>query len=400
MSSTDFNAENHVMLEQALLKLPHFLMRQNFKTSQKYLERESSYLNSAATDALNKCLNGSATLDDSIKQVDLMISRMENLKRKLENLNEDEEVLMTKSKARIGYLQDLYSINSTDDKEYEKWSRIRLHRLLVDHLLRQGYSESALALIDTNDNIKDLVDVNVLLQCKNIEQSLRKRSTAECLAWCQENKSYLKKANSSLEFDVRLQQYIELIREGKPIEAIKYSAKYLVSNADSQIQSILKASALLVFPPSNADENPYEELYSQERWDKLADTFVATLYSLHGLSKPSLLQICLSAGLSALKTPSCKEGNHKSISFTSTYNSSLCPICSQELSELSKSLPYAHHVRSSVEIDPVMLPNGTIYGAQSLLEFCAKAGVPAGKMRDPATEEDFDESSLRRVFPS
>lgn len=114
---------------------------------------------------------------------------------------------------------------------------------------------------------------------------------------------------------------------------------------------------------------------------------------------PSLLQIALSAGISALKTPSCRVGNHP-ITFVSNYNSSLCPICSPELSELAKPLPYAHHVRSMVDPEPVMLPNGRIYGRQTLLTFSDKAGLPKGRVRDPTTGDEWDEKVLRRVFPS
>ncbi|KAK9329839.1 CTLH/CRA C-terminal to lish motif domain-containing protein [Lipomyces starkeyi] len=396
--SKDFNPENYILLEQALLRLPQQLMRQNFKSSQKYIERDVNYLSGAANEALNSGLGGTRP-EESLQQIDAMIGRLQGLKRKLEGLRDEENALMAKSKARVDYLQELYNIKSVDDKEYERWNRLRLHRLLVDNLLRNGYSQSATALIDANENIRELVDVDILMQCKTIEENLRNGSTAECLSWCQENKSYLKKAKNGLEFDVRLQQYIEYLRQGRSLEAITYSQKYLVPNADTNLDAILRSSALLVFPASDDEDNPYKDLYSQERWNQLADSFVATHHSLHGLSMPSLLQISLSAGLSALKTPSCKSGNHP-ISFVSNYNSSLCPICSPELNELSKPLPYAHHVRSSVEPDPVMLPNGRIYGRHTLIQFSEEAGLPIGKVRDPTTGDEWDESVIRRVFPS
>ncbi|KAJ8102194.1 CTLH/CRA C-terminal to lish motif domain-containing protein [Lipomyces tetrasporus] len=396
--SKDFNPENYILLEQALLRLPQQLMRQNFKSSQKFIERDVNYISGAATEVLSSGMNGTRP-EESVKQVDAMIGRLQGLKRKLEGLRDEENALMAKSKARLNHLQDLYKIKCVDDKEYERWNRVRLHRLLVDNLLRNGYSESAEALIEANESIRDLVDVDILMQCKKIEESLRNGSTAECLAWCQDNKSYLKKAKNGLEFDVRLQQYIEYVRHGRSLEAIAYSQKYLVPNADTNLDAILRSSALLVFPASDDDDNPYKDLYSQERWNQLADSFVATHHTLHGLSMPSLLQISLSAGLSALKTPSCKTGTHP-ISFVSNYNSSLCPICSPELNELSKPLPYAHHVRSSVEPDPVMLPNGRIYGRHTLLQFSEKAGLPEGKVRDPTTGDEWDESAIRRVFPS
>jgi len=80
---------------------------------------------------------------DSIASLDSMINRMQGLKRKLESLHEDEKVLQEHSRKRISHLQDLYNIPSLVDEGYDRWSRTRLDRLLVDFLLRAGYGESA-----------------------------------------------------------------------------------------------------------------------------------------------------------------------------------------------------------------------------------------------------------------
>lgn len=61
-------------------------------------------------------------------------------------------------------------------------------------------------------------------------------------------------------------------------------------------------------------------------------------------------------------------------------------------------MPYAHHVRSSVEPDPVVLPNGRIYGRARLEELAAKLGLPQGKIRDPTTGEEWDYTTVRNVF--
>ena len=121
---------------------------------------------------------------------------MQGLKRKLEGLHEEEKVLNQHSRKRIQHLQELYEIPSLADVKYEKWSRVRLDRLLVDYLLRCGYSESAFALAEEK-GIRELVDLDVFVQCYAIEQSLRRGSTTECLAWCLENRPAMKKMNVS-----------------------------------------------------------------------------------------------------------------------------------------------------------------------------------------------------------
>ena len=74
---------------------------------------------------------------------------------------------------------------------------MRLDRLLVDYMLRHGYSKSA-EVLARERNIEALVDREVFLQCHAIEQSLKRRETADCLKWCSDNRQALKKMNVSL----------------------------------------------------------------------------------------------------------------------------------------------------------------------------------------------------------
>ena len=141
-------------------------------------------------------------------------------------------------------------------------------------------------------------------------------------------------------------------------------------------------------------------MYSTQRWDDLADLFVKTHHELFSLPSRPLLQIALSAGLSALKTPSCHSAYASSSSNASSSTTTVCPICSTELNELARNLPYAHHTKSYVENDPVVLPNGRIYGRDRLMQISAKLGLENGQVKDPTTGEIFDASKVRKVYIS
>jgi macrophage erythroblast attacher len=54
---------------------------------------------------------------------------------------------------------------------------------------------------------------------------------------------------SSLEFSLRLQEFIELVRARKIKDAILYAKKNLVPWADTNMPEIQKAMGLLAFPP-------------------------------------------------------------------------------------------------------------------------------------------------------
>lgn len=80
--------------------------------------------------------------------------------------------------------------------------------------------------------------------------------------------------------------------------------------------------------------------------------------------------------------------------------SSVCPICSTELNELARNLPYAHHPKSHVENDPVVLPNRRVYGRDRLLQAQARIGLEVDQVRDPTTGEVFREWEMRKVYIS
>jgi macrophage erythroblast attacher len=155
----------------------------------------------------------------------------------------------------VQHLEDLYTIPSLADVKYEEWSRVRLDRLLVDYLLRMGYTESAKALAQEK-GVQELVDCDAFEQCGKVERSLRVENRVDAaLAWCADNKGTLKKMGSNtLEYELRLQQYIELARSGhrtgdlkKFNEATTHAKKYLHSHPEWAWKT--RAAMLLAIPP-------------------------------------------------------------------------------------------------------------------------------------------------------
>lgn len=121
-----------------------------------------------------------------------MISRAQTFKKKLQALHGEEQAIQAQSRKRIQHLQDLYDIPTLADVKYDNWSRVRLDRLLVDYLLRAGYSKSARALAKER-GIDNLVDVDVFVQCQKIADSLNRGEMKDALGWCAENRPALRK---------------------------------------------------------------------------------------------------------------------------------------------------------------------------------------------------------------
>lgn len=52
-----------------------------------------------------------------------------------------------------------------------------------------------------------------------------------------------------LEFELRLQQYIELRRNGQLVEARQHAQKYLTQHASTYLEEVNRAAGLLAYPP-------------------------------------------------------------------------------------------------------------------------------------------------------
>ena len=270
--------------------MPYELSRRNFKNAQRVIEHSSSSL----TTSLKAAAKDSSP-DAALSNLDTMISKMQGLKRKLEGLHEEEMKVHRSAKARIRHLEDLYEVHSLVDVKYENWSSIRLSRLLVDYLLREGFSESAAHLAQSK-GITELVDVDAFVACHKIERSLREgMSTNLALEWCKEHGKELKKGGSMLEFELRLQQYIELVRqgheagvegmdmdvedgridgvslvvggEGKLVEARAHAKKFLSSSGDFELMG--RAAGMLAYRP----------------WDEVEPYAVSLLFSFMMVSR-------------------------------------------------------------------------------------------------------------------
>lgn len=209
---------------------------------------------------------------------------------------------------------------------------------------------------------------------------------------------------------LRFQQYIELVRSQSPSklsEAISHAKKHLIPYRTTFEHEVQQTCGLLALPPSSPASVVYAELYNPERWTTLADLFTSTHNQLLALPPVPLLHVALSSGLSALKTPACHSSSHHvgegNTNTTTTLRPSslgqgVCPICSTELNELARNVPYAHHTKSHVEHDLRLLPNGNVYGKERLQEAATKAALPPDHVKDLRNGDVFHVNELKKVY--
>ncbi|KAG6873090.1 hypothetical protein C0995_003135 [Termitomyces sp. Mi166 len=405
--STKLNVEGILLFEQPFARIPYENYRKIFRTSQKNVERDLGFVQSSSAELVQRGAKGTLGREEALNSIDTMIGRVESLKRKLSDLQETAgKPTQDVMRERIHHLMAIETITATGGAEYGRWADTRLDRWLVDWCLRSGMEKTARRIAEEK-NIETLVDIDLFMDIRRIEDALLRHSCTKALAWCNENKVALRKIKSPLEFDLRLQEFIELARAGKPQEAIAYAKKHLVAWQETHLQQIRTASALLAFP-SNTICAPYKRLYDPSRWYNLVHTFRTAIYSLNTLPTEPLLHLGLYAGLASLKLPACYDPCTKNVD---------CPVCDGGagsgthglgLGQLAREVPFSHHANSTIvcrisgkimdeDNPPMAFPNGNVYSREALEEMAAKND---GLVTCPRSGMTCGLSALRKVFIS
>uniref|UniRef100_A0A8C0M7B5 E3 ubiquitin-protein transferase MAEA n=1 Tax=Canis lupus familiaris TaxID=9615 RepID=A0A8C0M7B5_CANLF len=384
--------------EYPTLKVPYETLNKRFRAAQKNIDRETSHVTMVVAE-LEKTLSSCPAVDSVVSLLDGVVEKLSVLKRKAVESIQAEDESAKLCKRRIEHLKEH---SSDQPAAASMWKRKRMDRMMVEHLLRCGYYNTAVKLA-RQSGIEDLVNIEMFLTAKEVEESLERRETATCLAWCHDNKSRLRKMKgrqsehdvktgrksrvasgspkesedlgmetikgkpelSCLEFSLRIQEFIELIRQNKRLDAVRHARKHFSQAEGSQLDEVRQVMGMLAFPP-DTHISPYKDLLDPARWRMLIQQFRYDNYRLHQLGNNSVFTLTLQAGLSAIKTPQCykEDGSSKSPD---------CPVCSRSLNKLAQPLPMAHCANSRLVCKisgdvmnennpPMMLPNGYVYG--------------------------------------
>ncbi|THH21131.1 hypothetical protein EW146_g331 [Bondarzewia mesenterica] len=408
MSNSKLNMEGILLFEQPFARVPYENYRKVFRTSQKNIERELGAVQSTSNDLSKRVSTETLDEQEAIKSVETMIGRVDNLKRKLSELQEGPGTsTQAVMRERLNHLHVLDHLQSTHDPEYVRWEDTRLDRWLVDWALRHGKEKTARKIAQEKD-IEALVDIDLFMDIRRIEEALGRYSCTEALAWCNENKNALRKLKSTLEFDLRLQEYIELNRARKTQEAIAYFKKHLTSWQETHMAQIQQASALLAYPPTTTC-GPYKRLYDPSRWTNLILAFRLAIFNLNTLPSEPLLHLALYGGLASLKSSACYDHG--------TQNPD-CPVCDPAFRELAKEVPFSHHVNSTIvcrlsgkimneDNPPMAFPNGYVYSREHLRPLTSVSQALEdmafwnnGMITCPRSGEQCEFSKLKKVFVS
>ncbi|XP_059628213.1 protein MAEA homolog [Cornus florida] len=373
-------------LEHQFLRVPFEHYKKTIRANHRIVEKEMSVVISGVADVAG----GDLSRDVAVQHLNSLVFRLQGLKRKLEEGSRTEHLQAQRCRARLDHLE------SADAENLSEWSNTRLKRILVDYMLRMSYYDTAMKLAESS-NIKEFVDIDVFLEAKKVIDALQNKEVAPALAWCAENKSRLKKSKSKFEFQLRLQEFIELVRAENNMRAITYARKYLAPWGATHLKELQRVMATLAFK-SSTECATYKVLFEPRQWDYLVDQFKQEFCRLYGMTLEPLLNIYLQAGLSALKTPFCYEDDC----------SKEDPLSQESFRKLALPLPFSkqHHSKlvcyitkelMDTENPPLVLPNGYVYSTKALEEMAKKNN---GKITCPRTGSVFNYSEVIKAYIS
>ncbi|KAJ1895171.1 GID complex subunit containing RING finger motif [Kickxella alabastrina] len=393
------NVDHMLAIEEPFMKVPLEQLKRAVRQTQKQAERETAAVSSELSNVLKN--QHRLTPGELQQTLDGLISRLQTLRQALEESKLEEAQLIQRSKQRAADLHKLRGFESTAQPEFQQWCRTRLDRVLIDYMLRNANVKTAQRLVDKG-GLGHFAESSLFALVMEIEGELKEQhSCRAALQWCAENRSALRKIQNSLEFELRVQEFIEMIRARNTPGAIGYAKKHLTPWSDTQMPRIQRAMTLLAFSPATQCP-PYKSMFDEARWGGLANDFRLVIFQLYNLPAQPLLHLLLQTGLSALKTPACLSED------PSEHNRN-CPVCQTEtLGKLAQELPLSHHVNSNLvcritgekmneDNPPMRLPNGYVYSQASLSDMAVKLD---GKVKCPRSSQTFKLAEATKLFIS
>ena len=195
-------------------QVPYEVLNKKYRTIQRDLEKDV-FQSIKSTEGLQRA----RTANEADQLLSGVMKNLSRLKRKADSCLSEELGAVQSCKRRVEHLRNYQEMQSASAESY--WRRQRLDRCVMDYLLRQGYYVTAEMLASLTPDLETLTHLEFFRQSRLIEEALLECHTAPALLWCAEHRSKLRKLGSQFEFRLRLQEFVELVKLGNRLEAVK-----------------------------------------------------------------------------------------------------------------------------------------------------------------------------------
>ena len=111
---------------------------------------------------------------------------------------------------------------------------------------------TAQKIVEQTPELAELTNLDIFLVARNVELTLAQRQTHAALAWIHDHKSKLRKIKSTLEFRLRQQEFIELIKLDRREDAVRHARKFMTNMEDVPWDEVRRCMGLLVYPTTTS----------------------------------------------------------------------------------------------------------------------------------------------------
>ncbi|RCK58231.1 Protein FYV10 [Candida viswanathii] len=303
----------HIQTHQTQFKIPVELIKKNFKTIQKLIEKQKKQL----TDDIAKIKRAQALSSAAkLELIQRLIRNFEAFQKKLTlAVKKDEEFrsrLITRLENLLELLQFVAGLETkgageegeregaatggNGDDEADKvldlhnpnlinWYRDQTNLLIIDYLIKSNTrSDANIGLLllknlaETNPKLMKLIDYDLFENFNQVFVSIvQDHDLTMIIAWFNENRNALKKISSNLEFEINYCKFLTLIEKGDINEAINYSRENLSSYGNKEnysdqdsvnhamnLERLKSLGGLLVFRSMEQEENSNSLTFSNK----------------------------------------------------------------------------------------------------------------------------------------
>ncbi|RCK64575.1 Protein FYV10 [Candida viswanathii] len=302
----------HIQTHQTQFKIPVELIKKNFKTIQKLIEKQKKQL----TDDISKIKRAQALSSAAkLELIQRLIRNFEAFQKKLTLAVKKDEEFRSRLITRLENLLELLRFvagletkggeegagagegtGGNGDDEADKvldlhnpnlinWYRDQTNLLIIDYLIKSNTrSDANIGLLllknlaETNPKLMKLIDYDLFENFNQVFVSIvQDHDLTMIIAWFNENRNALKKISSNLEFEINYCKFLTLIEKGDINEAINYSRENLSSYGNKEnysdqdnvnhamnLERLKSLGGLLVFRSMEQEENSNSLTFSNK----------------------------------------------------------------------------------------------------------------------------------------
>lgn len=176
-----------------------------------------------------------------------------------------------------------------------------LNQIIANHFYQQGLFDLGDSIIHEAGEPDATAIKSQFLEMYQILEAMKVRNLEPALNWVYSNREKLKQKGSHLELKLHSLQYMEILQNGAPADALNYAKTYLAPFAFLYKDEIMKLMGCLAFRGRLAS-SPYAELTSPTHWEKSTEELIHQFCSVLGQSCNSPLSVAIAAGFEGLPT--------------------------------------------------------------------------------------------------